>query len=1098
MKQKIALLLIALFFGVLTKSRADIVFQDNFNYPNGTLTNSTWVGGQGSALNNGIFVTNHNTAFIRGASASDLPRAYFTNGPAGLTTAPGAPNFNNTVYFFTTNNGVAPELYYSFTVNAATAPANNGVYFAYITDTNFNFRCCVFVSTNRAAPGNYRLGILYRSSSSFIQTNAPSVVATNIVQQDLAVGTSYFVTATYQIDSGVCAVYINPTNEFTTATNMIATTSPSATEAILGYNDTVNGTTNTAGAAVGLRSTTTVTSGNLQISNLVVATTFNEVVPTIPQFTVQPQDNTSLFEGNMETLQALAVANSAINYRWYIVTNGITNALVDGANINGSSSNVMVLSNVVTNETGLYFCIASTAADTTNQTRAANILVSPQPVPPVFTSPAAPFNQTNIQGDTVTLSVAATGIPSPAYKWFFVTNSVTNAVSGANITGSNTSTLVITSVSTNQSAGYFCTATNIAGKTNSPLITLFVNPIPSMTIAQFRSMVDGSFNPTNTTTPFTLQGIVTTWTNMTTSRASSEFYMQDGTGGIAVFWSGAPPTNNLPPAGALVQVTGPMASFNGLLEIEPVVGTPFNTVTIVSSNNPLPQPQPLPFDPNITANTALMKQLESSYFVASNVTLTAGTTFGSGVNENIFNNVQHVKTFANDVLTVTFTNGVGQTFTLFVNAATDIPGQPKPTGPVTIFGVLGFFTSAGFEFTPSRYADIISYTHSTNVLSNLTRLGDAPTNTFTESVLRPGENLTMSATIGDPEGGIVSLTGFTAGLPADAYWTNITGGANASAQFVFNPTAADEGSNYVVGLGSSSTSGTANTNFWYVYVPTAQEQQIYISEFLANPTTNSSLPYFNPLNRAFDTNNVPVNDQYVELVNQSGTDLDLFGWSLTDANTMRHAFLIGAPIEQLAAANSNSVVVYGGPLPQGSDPSPPQAPVPSFPANKGPTLSLPTSGSGVIVLRNPNYYNSGLGIQPGYIVDRVVYSGDTLPTNGSLSRFPRPSGILGFVPQAYVGTNATTVGLQYDGSTWLTPTQTPGSVSNVTVVAGNPVNLDFSANTGVTTTLWQANAVQGPYLPVAGQKFGTTSGVFSIANPPLPFRFFYLTTQTNY
>lgn len=1099
MKQK-TLLLITLLGGLAaSRVRADIVFQDTFDYPNGTLSNATWVAGAGNTLNNAILATNQNTAFIRGASSSDLPRAYFTNAPAGIPSASSAPNFPNTVFFFPTNNGITPALYYSFTLNAATAPANSGVYFSYITDTNFNFRTCIFVTTNKAAPGTYRLGILYRSVNAFAQTNSSGVV-TNVVQQDLSVGQTYFVTAKYAIDTGVSTLYINPTNEFTTATNMIASTSPTnGVEPILGYND--GATTNSAAAGIGLRATSTSTSGNLQVTNLIVATTFNEVLPTIPEFTVQPQDNPFLIQGNNVTLQSLAVANDSITYQWFFVTNSITNTLsdgtlADGATITGSSSNNLNISNLTTNETGFYFSTATTGT-TNNSSRTASITVFAQAEFPTISSPTAAFNQTNLVGDVVSLSVTAAGVPPPSYKWFFVTNNVTNAVAGTAFSGTNTSTLTIASAATNQSAGYFCTVTNIAGKTNSPLVTLVINPTPSVTIAQFRSMVDNNFNPTNTTTPYTLTGIVTTWTNMTTSRTSTEFYMQDASGGIAVFWSGANVTNNLPPAGTLVQVTGPAAAFDGLLEIEPVFGNALHKVVMLSSNNPLPTPQPLPFDPNVTGNTALMKRLESSYFVASNVTLTAGTTFGSGVNEDIFNNARHVLSATNSVLSILFTNDVGQTFTVFLNAATDIPGKPKYSGPVTIFGILGFFTGAGntggFEFTPSRYADIVSYTHSTNYLSNLTRLGDAPTNTFTESVLRPGESLTMDAVIGDPEGGTVSLTGFTAGLPADAYWTNITSGVNATAQFVFNPTAADEGSNYVVSLGSSSTSGTANTNVWYVYVPTAQEQQVYISEFLANPTTNSSSPFHNPLNRAFDTNNVTANDQYVELVNQSGTDLDLFSWSLTDANTLRHAFLIGEPVEQLAAANSNSVIVYGGPLPEGSDPSPPQTPVPFFPANQGGAgLSLSASGNGVIVLRNPNYYNSGLGIQPGYIVDRIVYG--SLPTNGSLSRFPRPNGVLDVVPQALVSTHATTAGLQYDGSNWLTPTQTPGSVTNVTVVPGNPTTLNFTAIPGTTATLWQAGPVQGPYAPVKG----TTSGVFSITNPPLPSQFFYLTTQTNY
>ena len=87
------------------------------------------------------------------------------------------------------------------------------------------------------------------------------------------------------------------------------------------------------------------------------------------------------------------------------------------------------------------------------------------------------------------------------------------------------------------------------------------------------------------------------------------------------YWSGASGTANLPPAGALVQVTGPLAAFNGLLEMEPVFGNSLESVSIISTGNPLPAAQPLPFDPLVTGypattKNATMNAMESMYFVA--------------------------------------------------------------------------------------------------------------------------------------------------------------------------------------------------------------------------------------------------------------------------------------------------------------------------------------------------------------------------------------------------------------------------------------------------------------------------------------------------
>jgi len=83
--------------------------------------------------------------------------------------------------------------------------------------------------------------------------------------------------------------------------------------------------------------------------------------------------------------------------------------------------------------------------------------------------------------------------------------------------------------------------------------------------------------------------------------------------------------------------------------------------------------------------------------------------------------------------------------------------------------------------------------------------------------------------------------------------------------------------------------------------------------------------------------------------------------------------------------------------------------------------------------------------------------------------------------------------LQYDGSSYLVPTQMPKGVTNAAVVAGNPLKITFTANGALTTTLWKGNDIFGPYLPITG----ATSGEFNITNPPAS-QFYFLTTQTNY
>ena len=196
-----------------------------------------------------------------------------------------------------------------------------------------------------------------------------------------------------------------------------------------------------------------------------------------------------------------------------------------------------------------------------------------------------PANATAIVGDTVTLKLGAYGLPAPAYQWKSVTNNgvnlITNNVAAANATGTNSDTLTFTNILISQAGTYFCTITNTSSvgymQTNSALVVVTVNPPPVKTISALHAMQDPTtWAPTNTTSLYTIQGIVTTWTNLTTS-GNSEFYIQDNSGGVAVFWSGAAASTNLPPAGALVSVTAPLNSFDGLLEIEPVFGNTLAT-----------------------------------------------------------------------------------------------------------------------------------------------------------------------------------------------------------------------------------------------------------------------------------------------------------------------------------------------------------------------------------------------------------------------------------------------------------------------------------------------------------------------------------------
>jgi len=91
--------------------------------------------------------------------------------------------------------------------------------------------------------------------------------------------------------------------------------------------------------------------------------------------------------------------------------------------------------------------------------------------------------------------------------------------------------------------------------------------------------------------------------------------------------------------------------------------------------------------------------------------------------------------------------------------------------------------------------------------------------------------------------------------------------------------------------------------------PRRREQKIAITEFLANPATNSSAPYFNPLHRVTDHHRHQTNDQYVEIANQSSTDVTLFGdIDAGNPSAPLEDFMVNGP----TLYSSNAIVIYGG------------------------------------------------------------------------------------------------------------------------------------------------------------------------------------------
>lgn len=628
----------------------------------------------------------------------------------------------------------------------------------------------------------------------------------------------------------------------------------------------------------------------------------------------------------------------------------------------------------------------------------ADALNPPADLPAVITT--QPVNATVEVGGTATFTVGAGGTPPLSYVWEKETTpEIWEAVAGG-----NTSTLTLNNVQMADAGTYRVTVSNAQASVPSVPVTLTVtepvsdDPVP---IATLKTVVDLLNNTNNVDSAelYVVEGVVTTHANFTTGAVNWLFYLQDDTGGIAVFWRNR---TFEPKAGDRIRVKAPLTHFNGLLEFSPNTTTTGHSVTLVSSGNPVPAA--VAFDYNWLADFAAIEAREGRLITTADVTITPG-------DDTVFRST-----------TYPLTGPGGETFTLFVNAGTDLVGKAIPAGLVTITGVLGQFDGSnprdsGYQILPSRYADLESANKPPTVahtatLSNLVRPGDQPVNTFTEHALRTGETITIAFTVSDPDGKPVTVTPGNAGLPAGATWDFPTlTGTLVNGTFTYTATAAEAGQLFSITLDAANDTATFN-HVTKLYVPTVAEQGVVITEFYANPTSTTADPNFNPLNRAEplpvgDPDLSPSNkDEFIELVNLSAETVDLTGWTMSDALQSRAYVYPGTPGTSLAS--SNSVVLFGGPAFGFA----PQLTVPAIAAEVGPGLPFSTAGLALnnngdaILLRNA----------AGNLVARVFYTENQTSADSSLTRHPTSQDA--FVAHRSTGEAYWSPGTQADGRAW--------------------------------------------------------------------------------
>ncbi|HEY5909825.1 MAG TPA: immunoglobulin domain-containing protein [Verrucomicrobiae bacterium] len=646
----------SLFFVAALSARADLIWYESFAYENGpiiytgTNTDGTtnWFRHSGSANPSDAIVADHKLQ--NSATGGTVSRTDDVN--RKLATVPDSPYTNSPIV-----------VYASFTANCTNVPTATG-YFAHFLFNNTNFSARVF-ATPGTLPSTWRLGV-----------SAVSGTMNKVFPVDLAANTDYQVVLGWDpVNLFAATLWVDPISE----ADVSVMTADAVSNPLRAH-------------AFGFRQAGSFGSTFFNITNLAVATTFDEAAtsvwsrdPVNPVVAYSPKDQTNVV-GDPVMLSAVAAGQSLANLTYQWRKNG-----ANIANSNGNT-NVFSIASGAVSDTGSYDLVVTTPGGLSATSAMAFLWVTNPPVPPTIT--LQPTNKNVYFGQTATFYVAATGY-SPSYQWYH---------NGAAIPGETSPTLVVANVqSDNDTLGtYRCDVSNTFGTTPSAEAVLTGSAPPAATIGYLRTLVDPVFFlPTNTSSLWTVTGIVTTHTNVTTA-ANSSFYMQDDTGGICVFFGAN--TDARPEAGDAVTVSGPLGQYGSLLEMNLTSADPAHRVVTNSHNNPLPAGIVLPLSftnsPAFGGASNAIIRYQGSVVTLTNVYFAAadGTAvFASGQN-------------------YTITNQEGEAFAFRVDSRVgDIIGKLIPSFAWTVTGPMGYYLgatapnrSSGFQILPTLYSDIVT------------------------------------------------------------------------------------------------------------------------------------------------------------------------------------------------------------------------------------------------------------------------------------------------------------------------------------------------------------------------------------------------------
>jgi hypothetical protein len=636
--------------------RADIIWQETFNYSNGPVSITSTNGTGSTTISNWITHSGNIDQFVNNKRLEVSSSS--ANGPLQFTRS------GDTHRFFSTTAGspytnAHQLLYAGFIINFTNLPTANGAYFAhfYVSSTTFPGRLWALTGNPAATSNNFsRVANTFRLGVSASDGQRPF----GTLALDLATNTDYQIVMGWDpVTLDAVTVWVNPTSP----------TDPSVTSG-----DAFNPTAANIVNGFGFRQATGF-GGFTTISNLVLATTFDEALTNVlstnavaPKIVYQPAGATN-FVGSTVDLSAVAIGQgqASLNYQWYQGVNPYSNP--------GGNTNVLTIANAQASDSGNYSVVVTTPYGLSVTSAVAKVLISAAPIPPVFVT--QPVSKTAFTNDTVTLTTSVSSPGNVTFTWYSNNVVVTDGV----ISGSSSSSLTLNNVLTNFSAAYKVAVTNdvVANGIVSSNAVVTVIEAPKVSIAYLRTLIDPTtFQSTNVpiTLAYQATGVITSFTNTTTGNTAS-YYLQDATAGINIFATFG--STFRPQQGDVVTFTGVLSYFTaatgGLELLADPTTFPYTSYSIVSNGFPVPAGRTIPFTVTNTygylyVNTNLMGSrltLTNVYFGTN-----AGSILSSSVNQ-----------------AVTVTNENGAPFTLqFYFQDLDTAGQALPAYASSVTGNL--------------------------------------------------------------------------------------------------------------------------------------------------------------------------------------------------------------------------------------------------------------------------------------------------------------------------------------------------------------------------------------------------------------------------